>query len=135
LSRHRAALATRTVSAVRIGTDRRADRPGLRRRPRRRAMTEILFGPLYASAYDALHEDKDYERECDLFERTFDELAAGGVRRVLDLGCGTGGHAIPLARRGYDVVGVDRSEAMLARAADKAARGPLAGSLSFRHSD
>ena len=48
-------------------------------------MTEIVFGPLYASAYDTLHEDKDYERECDLFERMFHELASGTVRRVPQL--------------------------------------------------
>ena len=35
---------------------------------------------------------------------------------MLDLGCGTGGHAVPLAERGYDVVGVDRSPDMLQRA-------------------
>jgi SAM-dependent methyltransferase len=42
------------------------------------------------------------------------------VRSVLDLGCGTGNHAIPLARRGYRVVGVDRSAGMLERARHKA---------------
>jgi SAM-dependent methyltransferase len=39
---------------------------------------------------------------------------------VLDLGCGTGRHAIDLTRRGYNVVGFDLSLAMLARAADEA---------------
>ncbi len=33
----------------------------------------------------------------------------GGVKSVLDLGCGTGGHAIPLARIGSTVLGVDRA--------------------------
>lgn len=36
--------------------------------------------------------------------------------RVLDLGCGPGTYAVPLARRGADVTGVDLSEAMLERA-------------------
>lgn len=35
---------------------------------------------------------------------------------ILDVGCGTGDHAAELARRGFDVVGVDADEAMLARA-------------------
>jgi SAM-dependent methyltransferase len=35
---------------------------------------------------------------------------------VLDLGCGPGTHAVPLAARGARVTGVDLSEAMLARA-------------------
>jgi SAM-dependent methyltransferase len=98
-------------------------------------MSGSAFGPLYASAYDTLHEDKDYERECDLFERMFRDLATGGVRSVLDLGCGTGGHAIPLARRGYSVVGVDRSDGMLARARAKVAAGPATLGLSFHQDD
>lgn len=37
----------------------------------------------------------------------------GGVRRVLDVGCGQGTQAIALAERGLDVTGVDPSAAML----------------------
>lgn len=40
--------------------------------------------------------------------------------RVLDAGCGTGRVAIELARRGIDVVGVDREESMLEQARRKA---------------
>jgi len=35
---------------------------------------------------------------------------------ILDMGCGTGRHAVELARRGYRVTGVDLSAAMLAQA-------------------
>lgn len=42
--------------------------------------------------------------------RTLRELAAS---RVLDLGCGTGRYALPLARAGLRVVGADRSPEML----------------------
>jgi SAM-dependent methyltransferase len=74
-----------------------------------------VFGAGYAASYDALYEEKDYEAECDLVERVFREYGDDGVRTILDLGCGTGNHAVPLARRGYEVVGVDRSEPMLGR--------------------
>lgn len=79
-------------------------------------MTQAVFGRDYAAAYDDLYQDKDYLAECDLVERIFKLYGMGPVRRVLDLGCGTGGHAIVLAQRGYEVVGVDRAPEMLERA-------------------
>lgn len=78
------------------------------------------FSSFYADAYDLLYQDKDYAAECDLIERLFQRCGDGPIRRILDLGCGTGNHALPLARRGYEVVGVDRSEDMLAQARRKA---------------
>jgi len=44
--------------------------------------------------------------------------------RILDMGCGTGSLAVHLAREGYAVIGVDCSQAMLARAEQKAASQP-----------
>ena len=41
---------------------------------------------------------------------------------LLDLACGTGTIAVALAQRGYRVIGVDRSEEMLAVAEEKARR-------------
>lgn len=87
-------------------------------------MSEV-FGTGYAAAYDALYAEKDYEGECDLLERVFAAYGDGAVRAILDLGCGTGNHALPLGRRGFEVVGVDRSEAMLERARAKDADGTV----------
>ncbi len=78
-----------------------------------------VFGPSYASVYDSLYEAKDYEAECDLLERIFNKHSQKPVRSILDMGCGTGNHAFPLARRGYDVVGVDRSADMIELARKK----------------
>ena len=47
-------------------------------------------------------------------------LADAPGRRVLDIGCGLGRHAIGLARRGFDVTGVDVSQWALSRAAEAA---------------
>jgi len=68
-----------------------------------------VFGSEYAGAYDAIYGDKDYAAECDLVERIFKTYGYGVVQSVMDLGCGTGGHALPLAERGYEVSGIDRS--------------------------
>lgn len=78
------------------------------------------FGPTYTDLYDYFYRDKDYERECDLLEQLFQTYGGGATRSVLDLGCGTGGHSLVLAQRGYAVVGVDRSAGMLTRARQKA---------------
>jgi SAM-dependent methyltransferase len=81
-----------------------------------------LFGDRYAEMYDVLYASKDYTGECDRIETAFRQ-SKREVRSVVDFGCGTGNHAIALARRGYRVWGVDRSEAMLQRARHKASQG------------
>lgn len=82
-------------------------------------MSDAVFGRVYADQYDLLYSDKDYEAECDLLKEAFRSYAEGPIMTILDLGCGTGGHAIPLARCGYRVTGVDRSADMLAHARRK----------------
>lgn len=71
-----------------------------------------VFDKQYATIYDYLYQDKNYEKECDFIETVFSKSSIK-INSVLDLGCGTGGHAIILAKRGYRVVGVDRSKEML----------------------
>src|SRR5918999_826846 len=97
-------------------------------------MTE-LFGSEYADAYDVLYKDKDYVEESRLLDRLLQTYGNGPVRSVLDLGCGTGNHALPLAKRGYAVVGVDRSAGMLKSARKKAASGQVDGKPNFYHGD
>ena len=75
----------------------------------------------YATFYDSLYADKDYESECAFLVAVFEAHGLGGSASVLDLGSGTGGHDIPLAGRGYAVTGVDRSSEMAGIAAQKAA--------------
>jgi SAM-dependent methyltransferase len=67
---------------------------------------------LYAAYYDLLYGDKDYSAEAAHVA----SLLPAGAQRVLELGCGTGAHAVALARRGLAVDGVDLSPAMVDRA-------------------
>jgi SAM-dependent methyltransferase len=69
---------------------------------------------------DAVGYDAEYGGIDDAAQ-FFLSLAERCGPRVLDLGCGAGRLAIPLARRGKVVTGIDRSPAMLAYAATKAA--------------
>ncbi len=77
--------------------------------------------------YDALADV--YDRFIDWPARLRRELPLltawlGAARRVADVACGTGRHAIALAEQGYEVVGYDASPAALARAV-AAATGPV----------
>lgn len=71
------------------------------------------YGDAFADVYDQWYAGiSDADATADLVA----ELAAvAGSRRVLELAVGTGRLAVPIAARGLDVVGVDASEAMLAR--------------------
>jgi glycine/sarcosine N-methyltransferase len=76
--------------------------------------------------YDALSDDYDrfVNWESRLaYEMPFIEGALREVdaRRVLDVACGTGMHAIELARRSYKVVGTDLSALMIEQARENAA--------------
>lgn len=94
-------------------------------------MSEPIFAGTYARTYDAVYATKDYARECDAIEQAIGRHGDGGAyRAILDLGCGTGGHALALARRGYDVAGIDLSADMVALAERKAADAGLSATFS-----
>jgi SAM-dependent methyltransferase len=95
-------------------------------------MSEI-FGQVYAPAYDLLYRAKDYNGETQMLGRLFQKYSAQPVRSILDLGCGTGNHALRLAAQGYRVVGIDRSEEMLTIANQKA--DEQAVNIPFHHAD
>lgn len=84
------------------------------------SVSNQAFGQVYADQYDTLYRDKDYAAECDLLEAVFHRYGDGSVQTILDLGCGTGNHAILLAQRSYQVTGVDCSPEMLVHAQQKA---------------
>jgi SAM-dependent methyltransferase len=76
------------------------------------------FFDAHAPIYDENVFTRNTVAEVDFL---LDELAIPPGSEILDVGCGTGRHAIELAGRGYVVTGLDLSSAMLARA-DSAAR-------------
>lgn len=71
----------------------------------------------YADTYDKEHFTQGTAAEVDFIEA---EIRNDRSKTILDIGCGTGRHAIELASRGYTVTAVDLSESQLARAKEKA---------------
>jgi 2-polyprenyl-3-methyl-5-hydroxy-6-metoxy-1,4-benzoquinol methylase len=71
------------------------------------------FGNKYAELYDTFYSDKDYNKETYLLEKIFKRYNCSPGKKILDIGCGTGNHAIRMAKKGYKITGVDSSESML----------------------
>jgi SAM-dependent methyltransferase len=88
---------------------------------------EAFFDPHYVLTYAPLQPD-DRSRAEALAAARLAGLAPGS--RVLDVPCGYGRHAVPLAREGYHVVGLDRSPAQLDEARRR--RGTAAGPRLIR---
>jgi SAM-dependent methyltransferase len=80
---------------------------------------ESFFGPDYFEIYRDLFPAEQTAAE---LEGIVARLGLAPGARVLDLACGQGRHAIPLAERGFAVTGFDLSEECLARARAEAAR-------------
>lgn len=70
--------------------------------------------------YDAFMSETDYSKWCDFYEECFRRFSPSEVKKIVDVGCGTGNITLPLSARGYDMTGIDSSEEMLSLAAKKA---------------
>jgi SAM-dependent methyltransferase len=96
------------------------------------------FGPDPQAFFDAVYQQTppwDIGGPQPALETLLDELPPTGP--VLDVGCGSGDHAIALARRGVEVLGVDVVEAAIAQARAKTELLPpeLAARLEFQVAD
>lgn len=73
---------------------------------------------IFSEFYDILTENAEYEKRADYFCRLLSLCGqSGGI--LLDLACGTGSMSLELAKRGFEVIGVDSSVGMLSRAQAK----------------
>lgn len=78
---------------------------------------------LLAPFYDSINAELDYSAWADFIEKIIEkEYKCGRPELVLDLGSGTGKMTLELARRGYDMTGVDCSPEMLGVAREAAER-------------
>jgi SAM-dependent methyltransferase len=90
-----------------------------------------FFRFLYGRESAAWQRRRDEPGQRALVEQTAGELASvvAPPGPVADLGCGPGAHALALARRGYDVVGIDGSPGMIEAARARAARDKVNASF------
>jgi 2-polyprenyl-3-methyl-5-hydroxy-6-metoxy-1,4-benzoquinol methylase len=84
----------------------------------------------YAQKYDRENFTQGTSGECDFIEK---EIQFDKTLKILDVGCGTGRHAIELTKRGHQVTGIDLSESQLKRAREKAKIDNL--SINFQRQD
>ena len=85
----------------------------------------------YAPFYDWENAQTLGRRDVPFWRR----VAARADGPVLELGCGTGRVSRPLGRAGVDLVGIDRSAPMLARAIAKSPNHPITQSLRYVRGD
>jgi ubiquinone/menaquinone biosynthesis C-methylase UbiE len=72
-----------------------------------------------AEYYDMLMDDIDYKVWCNFIEEIL-KVYSCQPHNILDTACGTGNITIPMSLKGYNLIGVDISEEMLAIAENKA---------------
>jgi ubiquinone/menaquinone biosynthesis C-methylase UbiE len=90
------------------------------------------------NANQALWEKGDFTRIAEYMRDSGAELAAwtgvGEGDRVLDLACGDGNTALPMAQLGADVTGIDIAENLVEAARRRAAEAGL-DNVTFQHGD
>lgn len=75
-------------------------------------MTKEQLYKKFAKYYDKLYSEKDYEKEVEFIEWAIKNHKKSKGKWLLDVACGTGGHAILLKKK-YTVYGIDISSEML----------------------
>lgn len=78
----------------------------------------------FAYIYDTLIRDVKYNKWADYIEEIFRKNGLN-PELILDLGCGTGNFTIEMAKRGYELIGVDISTDMLSCASEKSRKEGL----------
>lgn len=71
----------------------------------------------FSAVYDLLTKNVPYSKIAEYYSKIIRGITDGN--RVLDMGCGTGNLTVRLARKGFDMIGLDASADMLSFAMEK----------------
>lgn len=77
------------------------------------------FYDALALYYDTMQSDMDAVAWADFISKLIKRHSVSEVQSITDLGCGTGSVTVELAKKGYDMTGIDSAEEMLAQASAK----------------
>ena len=83
----------------------------------------------FASVYDLFMEQVEYDEWLSHIHAVWEKYGIE-PKTILDLGCGTGSILLPLAKEGFDMIGVDLSPEMLTEADHKAMEAGLSVRLA-----
>jgi SAM-dependent methyltransferase len=94
------------------------------------------FQEKYANYYNLIYQNKDYNSEVEYILSLLNKYQPN-LESILELGCGTGKHALILSEKGYQVDGVDLSDEMISIAHDQRQRLPqnIASNVQFKQGD
>jgi SAM-dependent methyltransferase len=81
--------------------------------------------PRLARVWEVWDDHGETQDELEFVEWACANLACRPVRKILDAGAGTGRHALPLAKRGYEITATDASPHMIRRLRRRAKDGGL----------
>ena len=73
----------------------------------------------FANVYDKLTDNIEYKKRADYISALFERYGVKGKEPILDLACGTGSLTVELAKRGFDMIGIDSAYSMLSQAQNK----------------
>jgi cyclopropane fatty-acyl-phospholipid synthase-like methyltransferase len=93
----------------------------------------VSYPGRHAELYDVIYAEKDYLHEGKFVAGLLEKFSLSAGKKVLELACGTGRHAMTLESLGYDVTATDYSADMIKVAQKNAA--PLQSKVTFTVND
>jgi SAM-dependent methyltransferase len=86
----------------------------------------------YSRYYDLLYKDKNYIAEVDYMNNLLKQYGILDTNELLELGCGSGSHAVHMSRPGLSITGLELSKTMVTEALQKNIKGfqPVVGNIT-----